>query len=721
MNYRSSKVAEYKGKPAIFVEGKPMSPFFYALTDQPPGNKTWETIPHKAISDFAAIGTKLFQCDVSMENVYFRTGLDLTFALKQLRGVREACPDCCVMFRLHVNPPRWWIEEHPSELVAFADAETLKNRYLGAHESFLSDDLKNVSRVSFASDVWREEYKGVVTRFIKELGEYEESRSLVAIQIANGIYGENHYWASMHHMPDVGAAMTAHFRKWLKNKYGTVENLRRCYGDAAVDFDLLSPAGKERDEADDGIFRDPSAHRAVCDYFECQHKLTADNIVDFAKIVKDASDGKLLAGAFYGYYFSLFGKAAAGGHLSEETVLNSEYIDFMCAPQAYGKLSREIGGPAMSRGIIESVRLHGKLWLDERDQPSHYGTQDPGMIAYQKPESIYNNRAHTLQSFIRGAGMWFYDFGKLNCAGWWDDPECMKENGEIKKLTDAMFEREYASPADVLLVFDTKVFLHTVATPAKDPFTDTIANVFAVNAYRSGAAVDCLYLSDIGKADLSRYRAVVFVNCFMLDGETFDYIQNTVKKKCANVVFFTYPAYTDGKRLAPERVSEICSMNMEETDMQLVPKIVWKGVFGTNGDFDISELYLHKKSYSFGTAPMFSVSDPEAEALGEYEDGTAAAAVKREGNCRVWFFAVPPLDPAQISGLFSECGCHIFRKPGCATLCGNGVVEISAREPEEGILTLKNGKRVPYSLERSETAVFDAETGEKFRFTYKYV
>ena len=718
-DFRRSEVKNYKGKPAIYVDGVPMSPFFYALTDQPAGNKTWETIPHKSISDFAKIGTKLFQCDVSMENVYFKSGLDVTFAIKQLRGIIDACPDCRVMFRLHVNPPRWWIDEHPSELVAYADAETLKNRYLGVHESFLSDDLKNVSRISFASDIWRDEYTGVVRRFISKLREHEECRALVAIQVANGIYGENHYWASMHHMPDVGETMTAYFRKWLKNKYKTAGNLKKAYGDETVDFDKLRPAGTERNEVDHGIFRDPVKHRAICDYFECQHELTANNIVTFAKVVKEASDGKLLAGAFYGYYFSLFGKAAAGGHLSEEIVLNSGYVDFMCAPQAYGKINREIGGPALSRGIIGSARMHGKLWLDERDQPTHYGTHDPGMIAYPKPESIYNNRAHVLQSFIRGAGMWFYDFGRYCSAGWWDDPECMKENEELKKLTDAMFEREYDAPADALLVFDTKTLLHTAATPDKDPFTDTIANVFVVNAYRSGAAVECIYLSDIFNVDIEKYKAVVFVNCFMTDGRTFDYIENTVKKKCPNVIFFSYPAYTDGQTLTPERTPRICGMEMEEKEFALIPKIKYRGVLAGDG-FDISDLYLHKKSYNFGTAPMFCVTDKGVETVACYESGDVAAAVKRDGGVTVRFFAVPPLAPAQISALLSDCGCHIYRRPGCATLCGGGIIEITAVEPETGALTLKNGQKIDYSLERSETAVFDAETGEKFDFTYRY-
>lgn len=719
MSFRCTQVRNYKGKPAIYIDGKPFSPYFYALTDQIPGSKTWETIPHKSISDFAKIGVKLFQVDVSMENIYFENaGLDITYALKQIRGILDVCPDCNIMFRFHVNPPRWWIKNHKSELVAFAGEETIPQRYLGVHESFLSDDLKNTERVSFASKIWIDEFKNVTREFVSQIQKCPEGNSLIAMQIANGIYGENHYWGGMHHMPDVGETMRKYFVSWLKNKYVTTENLRKAYHDDSIDFEDIHPAGTERNLLDVGIFRDPEKRKAITDYFICQHELTANNIIEFAKVIKEASDNKLLTGAFYGYYFSLFGKAASGGHLAEEIILNSEYIDFMCAPQAYGKINREIGGPALSRGIIESVTRHGKLWLDERDQPTHYGTHDPGMIAYPKPESIYNNRSHVLQSFIRGGGMWYYDFGRYLCAGWWDDPECMTENRELKEITDKMFECEYDLPSDALLVFDTKVFLHTSCMPEKDPFTDTLTNIFVVNAYKSGACVECTYLSDIRNIDLSKYKAVVFVNCYRLDNDDFDYIENVVKKTCPNVIFFTYPGYTDGESLTKEKSSEICSMKLDQESFVPVPKIKWFGKFDLGEEYDLSNLYLHKKSYSFTSCPMFYVSDENVEVLGKYEDGKISCAKKKEGNSNIYYFSVPPLFPEQINVLLEECGCHIYRKPGDATLCGGGIILISSKEGEEGTLKLRNGKMVEYKLKKSESAVFDASSGEKFVFEF---
>ena len=718
MDFRRTEVKNYKGKPAIHIDGKPTSPFFYALTDRPTGNKTWEEVPAHSIKQFADIGVRLFEVDVPFEYIYTKAGLDASFAVKQLEGLRAICPDCRVIIRLHVNAPVWWISEHPDQCVAFADAEAVPNKPFPFFRSLLDDDLTNVQRTSLASMLWKKESIEVTSKFVRLMRKSAAADSLIGIHVANGLFGEYHYWGFMHYCPDVSPVMAEYFTKWLKRKYGTVRALRKAYNDGSVRFEDVAPAGLERYILDRGIFRDPSKKRAISDYFECQHEITALDVVDHCRAVKEASDGRLITGAFYCYYLSSFGQAASGGHLAEETVLGSEYVDFLCAPQTYSRINRIPGGPGVSRGLVDSVRLNGKLWLDERDQPTHIGHIDASMTTFPKTESVYMNRTMVMQSFIRGAGMWFYDFGRHFCTGWWDDPDYVTENSEMKKMTDEMFEREYEIPADALIVFDTKVFLHTAPRPEDDPITDTMINIFAVNAFKSGASVEQIYLSDLKKVDLSRYKAVIFANCFLMDDDTLGYIENTVKKKCGNVVFFSYPAYIDGEKFTPERTASVCGTEMREKLVQLVPEFRWKGKFDCGGSYSINELHLQKKNYKFGAAPMFEVTDENAETVAEYFDGSVAASVKDTGKCRVWYFALPLLASEQISALLSECGCHIYRKPGGTTMCGGGIIELSTADADEGTLTLKNGRKVKYSLKKSETAFFDANTGKKIQFSY---
>ena len=73
-----------------------------------------------------------------------------------------------------------------------------------------------------------------------------------------------------------------------------------------------------------------------------------------------------------------FGRQAAGGHLELHRVLRSPFIDYLSGPQAYEPEALKLGDPYRSRSLTASIRLHGKLWLDEMDafcrqQPAYHG------------------------------------------------------------------------------------------------------------------------------------------------------------------------------------------------------------------------------------------------------------------------------------------------------------------------------------------------------------
>ena len=126
------------------------------------------------------------------------------------------------------------------------------------------------------------------------------------------------------------------------------------------------PGMKERSTGQ-RIFRDPVRERQAIDYYTCVHELVADNIIHFARTVKETWPRPIITGTFYGYYFSTFGRQAAGGHLELQRLLKSDQIDYLSGPQAYGPEAIKLGDPYRSRSLITSVRLNGKLWLDEMD------------------------------------------------------------------------------------------------------------------------------------------------------------------------------------------------------------------------------------------------------------------------------------------------------------------------------------------------------------------
>ncbi|MBQ5532837.1 MAG: hypothetical protein IIU04_04745 [Bacteroidales bacterium] len=50
-----AEVKPYKGRPALYINGVPTVPQFYALTDRPTGNRSYEALPSHSIAQFATL------------------------------------------------------------------------------------------------------------------------------------------------------------------------------------------------------------------------------------------------------------------------------------------------------------------------------------------------------------------------------------------------------------------------------------------------------------------------------------------------------------------------------------------------------------------------------------------------------------------------------------------------------------------------------------------
>ena len=720
-----AEVKPYMGRPALYINGVPTVPQFYALTDRPTGNRSYESQPSHSIALFAQAGFKLFQLDIWFEEMLPESGvLDITEARKQIQGVLLHCPDAAVMFRLHVNPPFWWLKRHPEECCLFADDTLQPEPYRPAHQNYLWQELNTVPRCSYASQAWQQWMEGQVAEFCRQLAGTPEGRHVMGIQIANGLNGEHHQWAFVKHDPDVSEPMQRYFRQFLKEKYRTDKALRKAWRQSSVTLATAAVPGMERHKTSAGIYRDPQKEQAVIDYYECQHKVVTQSILGFAAVVKENWPRPVTVGCFYGYYLSLFGRQAAGGHLCEQDILTSPHIDFLCAPQAYNKNSRLPGGPALSRGLVESVNLHGKLWLDEMDQPSHLGyVYLGGLQMYPLAESIQILRKFVLSPFLRGGGMWFYDFGPLMNSGWWDDPAYMADIRRMHEVEERYFNKEQASPADVLLVFDTKVFFHTASRDTDDPITDqTSVNVVPIEVFRSGVSAATCYLSDLPQMPLAQYKTVVFVNCFLLTPEQRQWIRSNVAKEGRSLVWLTAPGYNDGQTLDLRHVCETTGMQLDTFSSFRIPDLRFGAAFGDSlqkGE-KIAEvgktIFMNQKdSIRAFRQIFFSVKENGVNTLALFDSvfpTRIAGASLRHDTHTDYFFALPLMDKALWRQLFRETGCHIYDDAGDAVIAGSGLIMVHTADGGERTIRLRNGREVRVELQPKQTLLLDAESGE---------
>ncbi|MCW5760746.1 MAG: hypothetical protein KIS90_13335, partial [Phenylobacterium sp.] len=156
---------------------------------------------------------------------------------------------------------------------------------------------------------------------------------------------------------------------------------------------------------------------------------------------------------FHGYLLHITHQAV-GGHLEMQRVIESPYIDFLSSPFSYEFDSRFLGGSGHYRCLWESLRLRGKLWLNENDHPTHVGDifGRPGPFWPTTVEGdIAAMRRNTAHCYTLGQGMWWFDFGPHRSEGggrWWAHPALKEETGRLLKLTEALLdETETSLPA----------------------------------------------------------------------------------------------------------------------------------------------------------------------------------------------------------------------------------------------------------------------------------
>ena len=700
----TARVRLMNQRPQLMIDDQAVLPIFYSLTDSPGGRWTWEEVPRHNLEQFARIGFRQFAISIWLEWIWREPGqLDLDLVRRQIRGILEVCPDAAVMIRLHVNSPPWWNEQHPDELVQYADGPVEPLVAWGMLRP-LEGDLERTPRHSMASLRWRREAGAMVARLCRELAATPEGEHVAAFHLAAGVFHEWHYYGFIDHEPDTGAAMTTRFRAWLAAKYGTDAALQSAWRDPSVRLETAAvPGMKERQHTSDGYFRDPEHERRVIDYFEC-HQLSVQESIDaFCRVVKENWPRPVLTGAFYGYYFTLFGRMATGGHLQAERMLDSPWIDFLSGPQSYRH--REVGRAGISRGLLESVRLHGKLWLDEYDTRPGIGNQADPDPHRALANMVAAERRCVIEPLMRGHGLWFYDFGPRQGLGWWDQPLLLQQAGELKTLFESRLNRPLAPAADVLLVMDSDVFYHLASDRSANPVAPAAIDDFTEDLFHAGAAVDMIYLFDLERIDLTPYRMVIFPNAYFLSPEQRQMIHQRVACAGRHLLWMSAPGYTDGQRLDPAFIADTTGIAVARA-----PESIEASVTVTADSLP---------AVSFGLAPtavrpLFAVSDHNALSLGRLGASQEVGLARKDlPEHTAWFSSVPVRNPSLIRAILNEAGVHLYQESGDVTYASNGMVCLHTLDGGARDVKLRNGKTVNLTLPPKPTVLLDADTGER--------
>jgi hypothetical protein len=698
---KSGEVRMFHGKPTIFINGSPVHGMIYALTQR--GSFSWNPVPQKNLNNFTRIGFDLFQVDVWLNDIWTPgDNLDMQSVARQIKGITTICPSAAIIIRFHVDAPDWWNVKNPGESVSYADGPSSTKAGGG--------DVDRSLRSSIASEKWQSESTGKLQQFCKMLAAMPEGNHIIGMHIAGAVYGEWHYWGFPHE-PDTGPSMTQYFRQWLRNKYHDYPALQQAWSNPKVTLSTVTvPNMSERQGRGAGVFRDPLLDRNVIDYYHCQQQLVADTVIHFCHCAKEAWPRPLITGCFYGYFFNMFGAQVTGGHLETEKILSSPYIDYLSAPLSYELVSRQLGGTGQQRGLTESCRINGKLWLDEVDHPTFLGDcferESPSFRQTTLKDSISVLQRNAMSGFSRGMGMWWYDFGPKGEGGWWDHNDLLGEIKQIKELTKTYLASDYESQADVLLVYDNEVFyyLNQAANETK-ALVNAITNTTSADFYHSGAVFDIVFLPDLKKISLDRYKVVVFANTFLLDSQQRDYIHNYVAKNGRTLVWLYAPGYIYQGKCEADNIADTIGIKVASL----------KGANSLQIAVDSQKGFPSAAFGSLNTnvSPLFIVADPDAEVFGKLSGvNQVGLAKKKLADSTAWFCSLPLSNPDVIRAILKDSGAHIYDDKNDTIYCGNGMLCIHSGDGGHRKLWLKNGKSIEFELKPGSTKVFDSRSGK---------
>ena len=719
----SARVESLAGRPTLLINEVAYAPLIYALSDCPGARNSWEEVPQRNITEFYRQGVRLFQLDVWLNQILAADGsIDITYAERQIHGVTAVAPDGAVMLRLHLNPTTEWCETHPDECVGYADTTPIDPPRHGLMRP-LADDGARPLRASFYSKVWQDWAHTTLTEFCEKLSATPAGNSLFGIQLAYGVYGEWHQFGFIHHDPDTGAAAMKAYRTWLQKKYQDEATLAEAWQTPGLTWsNITAPTSEEREIAKIGVLRDPNAQRAVIDYFTFLHEDLTPVILGFGKTAKATWPRPLVTAAFFGYFYSVFGRQGAGAQLSVFPALNSPHLDCWCSPQSYEPDARDFGGPGNARGIVGVVRRAGKLWLDEMDHPTSNGSCPwDADFSSTLAEDIAMHRRNVLQSVTRGGGQWWYDFGptartpkfeRYGNVGWWDTPEILPEIEAIHRIVQDRMATPFARPADILLVHDPMSFCHTVSqrhAPAEfgslprqavDPITPLLVDDLLHGLYGSGLCFDEALLDELPELDLSPYRLVLLSTTPVMRREHRKAVHQRIAHEGRHVVLLGYAAWSDDEVAGPELSSALSGIATRlhrpaqlKHQLQLGDAIETRALEGTV------------------EVPAYDVA--ETDVVGRWADGQTSAARRTTEQATWWTFALPPTSPTFLRQLALTAGCHAINSHAETTLIGNGLIIPHTIEGGPRRLQWPGGPVIETELLPRSTTVFDGVTGER--------
>lgn len=572
----------------------------------------------------------------------------------------EANPKAKLIPRVRLDPQinKWWRDSHPDDM--------MKN----------SDGTINETYISVSSPTYRKEAAESLRKFI-EYCEKHYPDNMAGYHPAGGNSREWFYGGTWHKTfsgYDVNTLKA--WRAWLKNKYGSVENLAKAWNCGAPEsFEKIGlPTQEERETP--AFVIDPKTQWKIADLNLFLQDEMADTVLGLAKVIRQAAPNKLSI-FFFGYGFEFSGvrnSPAFSGHYALSKIIKSPDIDAISGPISY--FDRNFGDGKTTMGATESITDAGKLWIDEDDTSTYLAPRDgrdyPGKYSglYTLGDSREVLRRNLAQETVRNNGVWWMDlFGQ----GWFDDKKLWREMKSFAKPERDIIAHPLPYRPQMRLVMDETSMCMIAARGGAGITTQKLMALGRVAANRSGVPFGQYLLADVlAKPDAAKLNAMLSV--YALDAKQRAACA-ALREKSANI-WAWLPAYidTDKREFSTSAVEEA-------TGFKVKPVNAKPAAIPTEDGLKIGLKATSGAEYAM---PLLSPIPESGDiVLAKFENGLPAIVLRKSGKHPQLFCAVPEIQTELYRHMAELAGAHVYNKQGAVVYANGAYVSVVAVEDGE--------------------------------------
>ena len=533
----TGKVVTVNGRSRMLIDGKITVPI---IDGQYGGFVLGKS--YSNAGDFGAINVNL--CKVSLRLGQGRpaetyrgcwTGknqLNIDGAIQQIRNTLRLNPNAKIILSIGLHPYAAFTEEYPDEIWIGRTGKPVIGS--GIHISENLNATPSATRypwASYHSEVLIQQYKEQITQIIAELKRTGLSKFIVGIHMGGGHDGQMVTTHFDYSQPALRA-----FRRYLREKYGTVENLRAAWCDNSVTFEnAQAPYFTGSDDC-----LDPENERQHIDFFHFSKTAgwrMADKIGEYARELfgKDVFTMRWCMGAYTG---------GPGASLDIYDFLTHQKFDILVAQSPYN--FRPPSSPSIQPLPLDSFHLHGKLYTNEFDirtwnaapawEKEIMSISWGLMIDFPMWQAA--NRKLAGAMFAMDMGFWYLDMA----PGWFNHPQILEDIRQTAEIGNRLFAMPPSNwhPDVAFVIDDDGMFLRNLPSPEwmMDITMLTQQQMYLLGV--SGVPFARYCLSDLmNNPELAQsFKVLVFSSMYHIDNKRLAFL-NKLKNNNRTLIFLS--------------------------------------------------------------------------------------------------------------------------------------------------------------------------------------